>query len=177
MRRAVRETAFSKGLDSRAQQLVPSALGLLRKRGFGTRSKQGDHIVWLPTKSSSVRKRALSMLASPHASSDPLMTESQNIINPLVTARSWSAVARLGHRPGAVDSQEAGVPLGVDTNSGRASGQRFRINNLLNGYSHGTAGIHGGGASAPEASAVRLRDGPLLHIRAQANSVGLIVSS
>jgi len=74
-----RESAFIKGLDPRAQQVVPAAVVLLRRRGFATRTKQGDQIVWLPTKSSTVRKRALGMLASPHTSDDPLILESENI--------------------------------------------------------------------------------------------------
>ena len=74
-----RESAFIKGLDPRAQQVVPAALSVLRKRGFATRTKQGDQIVWLPTKSSAVRKRALGMLAGPHTSDDPLIAESENI--------------------------------------------------------------------------------------------------
>src|SRR5207245_1995834 len=74
-----RESAFIKGLDLRAQQLVPDALALLRKRGFVTRTQQRGQIVWLPTKSSDIRTRALALLASPHLSSDALVVESRDL--------------------------------------------------------------------------------------------------
>jgi hypothetical protein len=74
-----RESAFFKGLDLRAQQLVPEALSLLRRESFATRTRQGDQIVWLPAKSSEIRKRALGMLAASSASVDPLLTESRTI--------------------------------------------------------------------------------------------------
>ena len=74
-----RESALYRGLDVRAQERVPEALNLLRREGFVTRSRQGAQSVWLPAKSSDLRKRALSILAGPSISQDPLVTTSANL--------------------------------------------------------------------------------------------------
>jgi hypothetical protein len=74
-----KEQAFYRGLDSRARNLVPEVLSLLRKSGFATRSARGVDHVWLPTRTSESRRRALSMLAAPNASLDPLLRESRDI--------------------------------------------------------------------------------------------------
>jgi hypothetical protein len=74
-----RESALYRGLDVRAQQLVPDALNLLRREGLASRSKQGNQIVWLPTRTGDSRKRALAMLAAPNTSKDQLLAESRNL--------------------------------------------------------------------------------------------------
>ncbi len=74
-----KESALYRGLDVRAQQLVQEALNLLRREGFVAKSRQGDQIVWLPTKSSDARRRAFSILAAPSTSQDVLVVESRNL--------------------------------------------------------------------------------------------------
>jgi len=74
-----RESALYRGLDVRARERVPDALSLLRREGFAARSRQGGHVVWVPGKSSELRKRALSILAGPSASRDPLVVASSNL--------------------------------------------------------------------------------------------------
>lgn len=72
-----REGALYRGLDVATQQLVPQALALLRREGLLVRAGQGEQIVWLPTKSSDARRRALSILASPTGSTDVVILESR----------------------------------------------------------------------------------------------------
>jgi hypothetical protein len=74
-----RESAFYRGLDARGKELVPGILALLRKRGFAAKSKHGDQDIWLPTKPSEFRRRALTILAAPNVSTDPLVVESREI--------------------------------------------------------------------------------------------------
>jgi hypothetical protein len=74
-----KESAFYRGLDNRAQALVKGVLALLRRENFAARSARGAHDVWLPTRSGGSRKRALSMLAAPHASEDSLMLKSKDV--------------------------------------------------------------------------------------------------
>jgi hypothetical protein len=71
-----RDAALYRGLDVATQQLVPQALALLRREGLLVRAGQGEQVVWLPTKSSEARRRALSILAAPSTSTDPVMLES-----------------------------------------------------------------------------------------------------
>ena len=73
------EGALYRGLDVATKQLVPQALTLLRREGLLTRAGQGDHVVWLPTKSSDARRRALGILASPTTSADSIVSESRAI--------------------------------------------------------------------------------------------------
>jgi hypothetical protein len=74
-----RETALFRGLDARAQQLVPPVIALLRREGFVTKTTQSGQTVWLPTKSSDARRRALSILASPSSSSEALLVQSREL--------------------------------------------------------------------------------------------------
>ena len=74
-----RESALYRGLDPRAQQLVPQVLNLLRREGFVVRGRQGDDVVWLPSKSSDARRRVLSLMAAPSSSADPLLTHSRDL--------------------------------------------------------------------------------------------------
>lgn len=74
-----REGALFRGLDVATQQLVPQALALLRREGLLTRAGQGEQIIWLPTKSSDARRRALGILASPTTSTDAVMRGSREI--------------------------------------------------------------------------------------------------
>jgi hypothetical protein len=74
-----RESALFRGLDPRSKELVPDGLGLLRKHGFVVRARQGDQVIWLPTKGSEFRRRALSILAAPNGSTDPLLRESMEM--------------------------------------------------------------------------------------------------
>jgi hypothetical protein len=74
-----RESAFFRGLDARGKELVPAALGLMRKHGFTIKCRQGDQVIWLPSKPSDLRRRALSILAAPSASRDQLVAESRDL--------------------------------------------------------------------------------------------------
>lgn len=74
-----KESAFFRGLDARGKELVPKILALLRKYGFAAKSKHGDNDIWLPTKPSEFRRRALSILAAPNVSVDPVVIESREI--------------------------------------------------------------------------------------------------
>lgn len=75
-----KEVAFYRGLDARAQQLVPSILELLRREEFAVKSRHiGDEPIWLPTRTASARRRALRILASPTVSLDPLIAASREI--------------------------------------------------------------------------------------------------
>jgi hypothetical protein len=73
-----KEAALYRGLDLRAQAVIPSILALLRKEGFATRSTRGVDHIWLPTRVGDSRRRALSMLAAPNASQDPLIVQSRS---------------------------------------------------------------------------------------------------
>lgn len=73
-----RENALYRGLDVATQQLVPQALALLRREELIVRSGLGEQI-WLPTRSSEARRRALGILAAPTTSSDPLLKASKEI--------------------------------------------------------------------------------------------------
>jgi hypothetical protein len=70
-----RESALYRGLEARSRELVPDCLNLLRRHGFVMRTRQREHVVWLPTKTSEFRRRALSILAAPNVSSDPLLLD------------------------------------------------------------------------------------------------------
>jgi hypothetical protein len=74
-----KESALFRGLDTRAQGLVPAALTLLRRHGLAVQSRHGSQAIWLPTRSGDARKRALSMLAAPHTSGDRVLKESQDL--------------------------------------------------------------------------------------------------
>lgn len=74
-----RETALYRGLDARGRELVPEAIDLLRKHGFTVRSRQAEETVWLPSKPSTFRRRALSILAAPSTSNDELLIESRTL--------------------------------------------------------------------------------------------------
>ncbi len=74
-----RESALYRGLDVRAQQLIPKILTLLRQEDFVMKNRQSDQVVWLPTKSSEARRRALSILAEPSSSSDSLLKQSREL--------------------------------------------------------------------------------------------------
>jgi hypothetical protein len=74
-----RESALVRGLDVRARELVPEVLDLLRRSGFASRSRQGAVTVWLPTRTSGIRRRALAMLGSPSSSPDPLLEASKKL--------------------------------------------------------------------------------------------------
>ena len=74
-----RESSLYRGLDARAQQLVPEVLRLLRREGFIVKSRQGEETIWLPSKSSEARRRVLSVIAAPTSSADSLLTQSRNL--------------------------------------------------------------------------------------------------
>lgn len=71
-----RESALLRGLDHRAQSLVPEVMGILRREGFVTRAKMGEQVVWLPTRSADTVQRALRILAAPHNCADILLHQS-----------------------------------------------------------------------------------------------------
>ena len=74
-----KESAFFRGLDQHARELVTPALGLLRRERFASRARVGDDVVWLPTKSGDVRRRALTILAGPSTTRDPLIDQSRHL--------------------------------------------------------------------------------------------------
>lgn len=74
-----RESALYRGLDPRAQAVVPVCLDLLKKFGFAGESRQGDQAIWLPTKAADARKRAYSILAAPVSSEDPVVLASRDL--------------------------------------------------------------------------------------------------
>ncbi len=74
-----KESALFRGLDNRAQQIVPDVLDLLRRQGFAVKSRQGSETIWLPGKTRNVRRRALTMLAAPTSTCDPLIEESKQM--------------------------------------------------------------------------------------------------
>jgi hypothetical protein len=73
------ESALFRGLDHREREVVPAILDLLRRRDFVVKSRQGTVTVWLPARTGSVRKRAMTMLAAPSASRDPVLEESKQL--------------------------------------------------------------------------------------------------
>ena len=66
-----RESALYRGLDHRAQRLVPEVIELLSREGLVMKSKCHDGNVWLPVRSCSVRVQR--MLAAPNRTDDPLI--------------------------------------------------------------------------------------------------------
>jgi hypothetical protein len=68
-----RQSALFRGLDSRAQGLVPRVLDILRRENLVTRSTRGPQAIWMPVRSGNARKRALGLLAAPTSSADPLV--------------------------------------------------------------------------------------------------------
>jgi hypothetical protein len=74
-----KESALFRGLDNRAQALVPSVLALLRRENLVAKSTRGAQSIWIPTRSPDARKRALSMLAAPNASTDRALTLSKSL--------------------------------------------------------------------------------------------------
>ncbi|MGB5106556.1 MAG: NACHT domain-containing protein [Candidatus Zixiibacteriota bacterium] len=77
--RGRRESALFRGLEPRAQQLVQPVLALLRKEELVVKTKQGDDIVWLPTRTGDARRRALRILSSPTLSQDSALVQSREI--------------------------------------------------------------------------------------------------
>jgi hypothetical protein len=74
---ARRESAFYRGLDHSERHLVNQSLDLLRKHGFIMRARQGDQPLWLPVRSAEIKRRAISILAAPHSSDDPILGASK----------------------------------------------------------------------------------------------------
>jgi hypothetical protein len=74
-----RESALLRGLDHRAQRLVPDVLVLLRQEGFAESAKMRGYTVWLPTRHEKARQRAFRMLAEPYSSNDPLLAASARL--------------------------------------------------------------------------------------------------
>jgi hypothetical protein len=77
--RGRKETALFRGLEPRAQQLVPKVLQVLRRENIIVSLRQGSETIWLPTKASGCRKRALGLLSSPATSRDSLILKSREI--------------------------------------------------------------------------------------------------
>ena len=74
-----KDSALSRGLDTKTRGALPATLELLRREGFVIRTKQGNDIVWLPAKGATFRQRALSILAGPIASTDSLMNAAKDL--------------------------------------------------------------------------------------------------
>jgi hypothetical protein len=74
-----KESALFRGLDLRAQQIVPEVLQLLKREGLATRSRQNDDAIWLPVRGGDARRRVLRMLAAPAASNDPALAGSRQL--------------------------------------------------------------------------------------------------
>lgn len=74
-----KQSALFRGLDSRAQGLVPTILELLRREDLVARSTRGGQQIWLATRSGSARRRALALLAAPTSSNDPLLSLTKEV--------------------------------------------------------------------------------------------------
>lgn len=74
-----RESALFRGLDHRAQQLVPTIIGLLKREGFISKAHLGGQTVWLPAKAADTKKRALRILSAPNTANDPLFESSATL--------------------------------------------------------------------------------------------------
>ncbi|CAA9347044.1 MAG: hypothetical protein AVDCRST_MAG68-3992 [uncultured Gemmatimonadetes bacterium] len=74
-----RESAMYRGLDHRAREHVTGVLELLRKEGFAVRARIADRTIWMPSRDTEVRRRALKMLAAPSAAADPLLREAATL--------------------------------------------------------------------------------------------------
>lgn len=70
-----RENALFRGLDHRSQRLVGDVLRLLQREKFATQCKRGSDTIWLPDRS--MRKRVGRIIASPSATSDPIIVEAR----------------------------------------------------------------------------------------------------
>ena len=77
--RGRQEAAFFRGLDYRAQALVPEVLDLLKHEGFVSQAHYTGQTVWLPNRSASHRSRARMILAAPNECQDSLMIEAARI--------------------------------------------------------------------------------------------------
>lgn len=66
-----KENALFRGLDHRAQRLVPDALHLIQQQGLAIPSKRGDDMIWLPDRSN--MRRVGQIIAAPTSSNDPLL--------------------------------------------------------------------------------------------------------
>lgn len=68
-----RENALYRGLDQESKRIVPEVLDILRRYGLTTRVRQGNYNIWLPTKDSDARARALELLDRPTTTSAPVL--------------------------------------------------------------------------------------------------------
>ncbi len=73
-----KESALYRGLDSRAQELVPEIIQLIKREGFAVKLQQNGDI-WLPSRNGEIRRRALKILSSPTTSKDTIIIQSHNI--------------------------------------------------------------------------------------------------
>lgn len=71
--RGRRENALFRGIDPSMRHLVTGVLGELRKEGFVTQAHYTDQVVWIPTRSTERRQRALRIINAPHDKSDSLV--------------------------------------------------------------------------------------------------------
>ena len=76
--RGRRDNAFYRGLDHRAQELVPEVLSVLSREGFALESSVGKQKIWLPTQGSEMRRRAMKMLSAPNSTDDPVLRQFKN---------------------------------------------------------------------------------------------------
>lgn len=74
-----RDSALYRGLDTRAQEIVPGVLNLLRREGIVVKNRQAEQIIWRPSKSPDARRRVLSLMAAPTSSADPLLAQSRDL--------------------------------------------------------------------------------------------------
>ena len=68
-----RESALYRGIGQEAQRVMADVLEVLRKYDFATKVRQGNNDVWLPTKMSNARTRAVALLDDPVGSADPVL--------------------------------------------------------------------------------------------------------
>ena len=66
-----REGALYRGLDQRAQELVPKALRVIQREELVTAIKRGSETIWLPDRAS--LRRVGQMISAPVVSDDPLL--------------------------------------------------------------------------------------------------------
>jgi hypothetical protein len=77
--RGRRESALLRGLDHRARPYVNPVLALLRREGFLTKARMGEHTVWLPVRSADAQRRANRILSAPHVSNDSLVLQAGDL--------------------------------------------------------------------------------------------------
>ncbi len=72
-----RESALYRGLDQRAQRLVPEALRVIQNEGLANSTRRGNETIWLPDRGSA--RRVGQMISAPMGSDDRLLQRTAEI--------------------------------------------------------------------------------------------------